>query len=350
VATWNINGFGVSTNSKLSEIIWIMAHHRYDVLVLIDTQLDPRQSQFAKHFARAYSKDVFSCEGFQCFSHPCKPNSRVGGQLVLVSPKWGAASIRSYTDPTSLGIISCTSLRTRSFQIDIFGTYWPSRGLSLALAGSLHSQLQSWLHSQGSREDPSVWVARVLSDKIVAAQHRTRIAVIVAGDFNQTATQLTEWRTANNLVCPFTSFPHAEPVFTRWSADRAPTWIDHIFFTDNITVTSHSVLQDPYLRTLSDHRPISVSWSIPGHRNGMSAPCATISLDPTPVARNFSNPNTVVEYQRATSTSLQHLLSLPVSIDDIETISTSAALYGTHSPPTIPKASLNGWSPQLIAL
>ena len=97
VGSLNVNGL---TLSKVTELLWYMRHRYLDALLLLDTRCGTRESsRMCKHFRTTLGpgSGAYACPAFGASASRKGTHARasmVGGQLLLLSPRWATRVIR----------------------------------------------------------------------------------------------------------------------------------------------------------------------------------------------------------------------------------------------------------------
>ena len=91
---------------------------------------------------------------------PRHRQSLVGGQLIIVSPRWGSSVRGAKPDPTSLGILTELTLRASGGDIQVLGVYCPcphpyiAEPPDTAPSNRLWDKAQAWLGLAGIALSP----------------------------------------------------------------------------------------------------------------------------------------------------------------------------------------------------
>ena len=148
VTTWNINGS--TKKDKITNICWLFSALRMDVLVLTDTRLLETETSFVTQQIQS-----FLPSGTQIRHAPIGSGkgTRIGGQLIIISPKWSGA-IASFTkDASPYGLVTSLILKGAQQDFQIIGTYWPCKPVedtpdqSSLTTGSLWNRVGHWQQS-----------------------------------------------------------------------------------------------------------------------------------------------------------------------------------------------------------
>ena len=122
---------------------------------------------------------------------PCARSDMVGGQLIMVSPRWGG-SIRTFRpDPSGLGVLTEFVIGTQRGDIQVMGTYFPCPcAQSAGPTNRLWDKTQAWLGGQNIAEQylPRQIQTRTLRhlSKVASDDIPQRIISLIGGDFNAT--------------------------------------------------------------------------------------------------------------------------------------------------------------------
>ena len=155
VASLNINDL---TAAKLTELLWLIHRLAIDVLILVDVRCSGRQLKFLAATARAGlgpgSWTHASPSRNLTHSDSAKKFELVGGQLILITPRWGGSIREAHADPTGLGILTEVVLGARGGDIQILGT-----PLGLLRWGTSHQSdaASAWGGGVGRAEWPASW-------------------------------------------------------------------------------------------------------------------------------------------------------------------------------------------------
>ena len=195
VGALNTNGL---TATKLTELLWYMRLEQLDVFFLLDTRAPQRAGKFLGRQARSFlgpgSVALVSPARSAHAKAPLNRQSLVGGQLLLIGPRWGCALKSSRKDPTGLGVLTEAVLGCAGGDILLLGTYFPcppTSGLDpSAPSNKLWDMLQQWLHQHEIPDSPAQYLKDLVTLKTLRHCGRstanTAPIAIVGGDFNAT--------------------------------------------------------------------------------------------------------------------------------------------------------------------
>ena len=377
VASLNTNGL---TAAKLTELLWLQAREAIDIFILVDVRCSARQLHYLGRTAR-------STLGLSCWTlsspsrgmTPGAPGARsdlVGGQLVLVSPRWGGSIRTSRPDPTGLGILTEFVIGTTGGDIQIMGTYFPCPSAqTVGPTNRLWDKTQAWLGEQHIAESPTQYLQRQIQTR--ALRHLSKAASgdtpqrnisLIGGDFNATwdghhgpLRGLGHWAATSSLLSPLAALTSTTPMASYYQGGAPKSLIDHILLTQPCQglIVRGGILTGSYFSSISDHRPVLLGltlWdtALPAHRADHA-----LSRPPTRTADlDLSHPESVQAYQ-------DHMAGLipphPPTADnasqELHRISlASAAWAATRGRPNGTRrrrhrrAQFDGWSPQALAL
>ena len=92
----------------------------------------------------------------------------VGGQLLLITPRWGGSVLTAHADPTGLGILTEVILGAHGGDIQVLGTYFPCP----CTAGTGHTnrlwdKAQAWLGGQGINQSPQAYLQTTIQGQVL---------------------------------------------------------------------------------------------------------------------------------------------------------------------------------------
>ena len=128
IATLNVNGLNTQ---KLSEILWWIQMAEVDVFIGIDTRATEKECK--NYHQQCYqtlgAPSVVRVAPIPEVEGIVKPiqnqNSKVGGQIIIINKKWGPHVTAFWKDSTGFGVVTATTLVSKTQSIQIIGTYWP---------------------------------------------------------------------------------------------------------------------------------------------------------------------------------------------------------------------------------
>ena len=170
----------------------------------------------------------------------------VGGQLILITPRWGGAVRSAHADPTGLGILTEVILGATGGDIQILGTYFPCPTTAgTGLSNRLWDKTQAWLGAQGIHKSPQAYLQDTIQGRVLrhlgrgatSAPLRRNVA-LVGGDFNSTweghhgpLRGLGGWAAQSSLLSPVAALDTPEPLHSYYMGGGAKSLIDHILLT-----------------------------------------------------------------------------------------------------------------------
>ena len=195
IASLNVNGL---TGAKLTEILWLQQHATIDVLILVDVRCSHRQLKFLAKTARDHmglgswahaspARNLTGTEG-------ARRHEMVGGQLILITPRWGGAVRYAHADPTGLGILTEVILGASGGDIQLLGTYFPCPTTTgTGQSNRLWDKTQAWLGTQSIHKSPQAYLQDTIQTRVLRHLGRgtdtspaRRNVALVGGDFNST--------------------------------------------------------------------------------------------------------------------------------------------------------------------
>ena len=284
VGSLNVNGL---TLSKVTELLWYMRHRHLDALLLLDTRSWTRESsRMCKHLRATLGpgSGAYACPAFGASASRKGTHTRasmVGGQLLLISPRWAARVIRVIEDPTHLGVMFGVLLAGPQGPIEILGVYWPCPPPSAGeLHMGLHSKLQQWLHRMAIPMAPMDYLRGLIRGRVLRhLGHSTDSAPhpmsLVLGDFNASWDNrhgphkgLTPWAGSCGLINPFAYVAHTilYPLASFYAGLRPVRLIDHGLISHSFMglVTLSALDDGSFWSTVTDHRPILLGLALFG--------------------------------------------------------------------------------------
>ena len=247
VASLNTNGLNTA---KLTELLWLRASEQIDVLILVDTRCSGRQLKFLGRQAREAMGIGSWTLGSPARSLTTNGRSTrhelVGGQLILINPKWGRMVRSSRMDPTGLGVLTEVTLGASGGDILILGTYFPCpSGSCNGYSNKLWDKVQAWLGSQGRAQSPQAYLQTQLQDRVLRHLGRgatsgaaRRNIALIGGDFNSSWSGhagplrgLGGWATASSLLSPVASLAATHPICSYFQGGTPKSLIDHILLS-----------------------------------------------------------------------------------------------------------------------
>ena len=274
VASLNINGL---TGAKLTEALWLMQHATIDVLILVDVRCSHRQLKFLAKTARdamglgswthaSPARNLTGTEG-------ARRHEMVGGQLLLITPRWGGAVRSAHADPTGLGILTEVTLGATGGDIQLLGTYFPCPSTAgTGLSNKLWDKTQAWLGAQGIHKSPQAYLQDTIQGRVLrhlgkgaTSSPPRRNVALVGGDFNSTweghhgpLRGLGGWAAQSSLLSPVAALDTPEPLYSYYMGGAPKSLIDHILLTQPCQgrLIRAGLYDGSFFGSLSDHRPI----------------------------------------------------------------------------------------------
>ena len=295
---------------KLRAIIDIIKKESIDVAVLLDTQTTPSSKCHFNQLAIDLYPDCAtrSWAPLHCNSKSKRARAgfdadarSIGGQQVIVSPRWVPYLLNSETDPSTLHVLSETNFLIGDTPIVVMGTYWPIPHHEEKHLNSLHTQLGAFLNrTENIIRKPIEWIKDYTGSRLHRHLQKDKGVVILAGDFNSTwgppertegaNKDIAPWALEQGLTNPGQAFlQHASSdlgipiqlVPTRYdlskrtaitatpntppSPPRTST-IDHILVggdPSSMLVTGFLSTAEEPISSCSDHRPIWINILLP---------------------------------------------------------------------------------------
>ena len=228
VASLNTNGL---TAAKLTELLWLQTRETIDVFILVGVRCSARQLHFLGRTARSTlglgSWTLSSPSRGMTPGAPCARSDLVGGQLIMVSPRWGGSIRTSHPDPTGLGILTEFVIGTLGGDIQIMGTYFPCPSThTVGPTNRLWDKTQAWLGGQHIAESPQQYLQRQIQTR--SLRHLSKAATgdtplrnisLIGGDFNATwdghhgpLRGLGHWAATSSLLSPLAALTSTTPM------------------------------------------------------------------------------------------------------------------------------------------
>ena len=281
ICTYNVNGMWPD---KFVQLMVFMQEYHIDVLICIDTRVSLRA-------AKEYGKVAIESLGLGTWTGACdfgraRPTRKrantiaVGGQLIVVAPKYGAAVRDFKADWTGMGVASKFTLPAQGGRIMVVGTYWPTPGTGDKDSNRLCDRIQQELSIRGNHERPIPLIRNIIGrwrDKHMSTAGNS---ILIAGDLNSswgntgvgTYKGLMTWADELGLVNgPLDVNQGRPPLLTRLPQTGNPkgSMVDHILLGSpdgSVTTVGAWVHAGPVWRIMSDHYPLVAEFSIKGGR------------------------------------------------------------------------------------
>ena len=176
---------------KIKGITARMREWGLDIFILLDTGVTKEESVFIRKSMNEALVKEYGGEGGRVLDSPLGEvmEHRVGGQIVLISPRLAGTHVDFVKCRTGLGILMEMWIRGPGTSLALFSTYWPSTGRG---PGGLHERLKEWMEKRKNRRDPMEEIREVVGGRVLAAQQRGAGTVLL-GDLNMTWGKLREW-------------------------------------------------------------------------------------------------------------------------------------------------------------
>ena len=358
--------------------LWLMQHTTIDVLILVDVRCSHRQLRFLAQTARdhmglgrwTHASPARNLTG----TERARRHEMVGGQLILITPRWGGAVRSAHADPTGLGVLTEVILGAAGGDIQLLGTYFPCP----TTAGTGHSKelwdkTQAWLGSQGINKSPQAYLQDTIQGRVLRHLGRgatssppRRNVALVGGDFNCTweghhgpLRGLGSWAAQSSLLSPVAALDTPEPIHSYYMGGAPKSLVDHILLTQPCQgrILRAGLYDGSFFGSLTDHRPIILGLKL----WATASPTFTTSHTlPRPAVRgpelDLTNPELLRDYQAYLLTTLPsdppqgHTASDALLHLSQASAAWTATRLARHCPPTRKRTHFNGWSPEAMAL
>ena len=281
ICTLNVNGLFAD---KFMQILSFIAEFKIDVVICIDTRISLTAAKSFGIVAKQ-SLGLGTWTGACDFGRPRPTHKRratqaAGGQLIIVSPRYGGAVRDFRQDWTGLGIASSFTLPCAAGRLMVVGSYWPTPGSKTEGSNKLSDRLRQELVARGHQENPMVMIKDMIGrwwDKHMSVAGNS---FILAGDLNSgwggstgTYAGLKAWADDLDLVNgPWELSTDAGiALLTRppSPANARGSMVDHILLAspDQGIVTSGAwIPTGADWAVISDHLPLVAEFSIKGGR------------------------------------------------------------------------------------
>ena len=289
LATLNIGGLGPSY-MKITDLCYQFSAYRLDVLCLQDT----RQLEKDVPFINSLIKDLLP-SGTEIRHAPLQSYSgrRVGGQIIIISPKWSASITDFKKDETGLGVLTGLYLLGRSQRILILSTYWPqirhtepNDGAQDTEPGSPWIRISEWLrtHRPNCKYTPLEYIQTSINRWAYAHESKfSHSCQMLVGDMNAEwslssqrrgcHTPLSDWADgmtgwANLPLVALANSP-IRSLHTQWTGKdnlaRGVSWLDHILFqhsSPSVKLEGLHLVREP--STSDSHRMLISTLAVAG--------------------------------------------------------------------------------------
>ena len=274
----------VLNRQKMEELILRINQEEIDIIFVIDTNIKETEiKELTKIALRKLGP------GTQTYYTTSSDESRVGGQMIIATPKFGCAIHNFWTDRTSLGLVASLTMQLGETSLMILGTYWPCLPPKQGEAGQfkLHNITKAYMDSNKERGSPLDFIKEIIENRKDKHLSKPNAAFIMGGDLNGGNGSKEG---SNGDTLPWTNrigLSHATRITLKGNEcteEEKKTFhrngtgisrIDHIFVareTDSntpylargIVVRSYATLRKTEWVILSDHRPVQVELDILG--------------------------------------------------------------------------------------
>ena len=375
VCSLNTNGL---TTAKLTELLWLRATERIDILILVDTRCSGRQLKFRGKQAREAMGIGSWTHGSpsRALSAKGRPSRHemVGGQLILVSAKWGRMVRASRADPTGLGVLTEITIGANGGDILLLGTYFPCPSASCTgHSNKLWDKVQAWLGTQGRHQSPQAYLQSQIQDRILRHLGRgvtdgsaRRNVALVGGDFNSAwaghsgpLRGLGGWASSCSLLSPIAALEAPTPVCSYYQGGSPKSLIDHLLLSQPChgEITRAGVLTGSFFGSVSDHRPVLLGLRL---WEGACSAFPSLNALQRPVSRSadldLSNLPLVQDFQAHLLSSLPAPPANPAEAGEaLKQLSIQSASWLASRPMrkghnTHRRRRFDGWSPGAMAL
>ena len=378
VGALNTNGLSAP---KLTELLWYMRLESLDVFFLLDTRVTQRAGKFLGRQARS-----FLGPGSVALVSPARPahgnatlnrQSLVGGQLLLIGPRWGCALKSSHKDPTGLGVLTEAVLGCAGGDILLLGTYFPCPPTSgsdpQAPSNKLWDKIQQWLHRNHITDSPVQYLKDLITLKTL--RHSSRSSAnsapisIVGGDFNSAWSDhsgplkaMGGWASAASLLSPIAqaSTDGPEPLFSFYQGVTPKSLIDHLLLSSTCQghIAFAGVGCGSFFSSISDHRPVLLGLHLHNSQPSMLLGRQVGDSPPRTVDLDLTQPTQVSAYRAFTESLLPSLPPSPspgeasltlrsLCLDSASWLQTQGRRKAHRS---TGRRHFDGWSPAAMAL
>ena len=298
----------------------------------------------------------------------------VGGQLILVSAKWGRMVRASRADPNGLGVLTEITIGANGGDLLILGTYFPCPSASCTgHSNKLWDKVQAWLGSQGRSQSPQTYLQTQIQDRVLRHLGRSitdgsarRNIALVGGDFNSAwaghtgpLRGLGGWASACSLLSPIAALDSPTPVCSFYQGGSPKSLIDHLLLSQpsHGEITRAGVLIGSFFGSVSDHRPVLLGLRL---WEGACSAFPSLNALQRPASRSvdldLSNLSLVREYQAYLLSSLPAPPANPAEAGEaLKQLSIQSASWLSSRPSrkghnTHRRRRFDGWSPGAMAL
>ena len=263
------------TAHKLTILLHYMTAYNVDILCLQDVRLTIAQAKFLKKRALAHMGTGSIAKASILAPHPdsesLRHNNRVGGQLILVQPRWGRRCTSSWADDSGLGLAAgLTFSATSQRQVQVINTYWPIPNRDSEM-DTLWSRVTAWMARNRKHGSPLTHLQNLIKCKLHAFLAQPSTVNILVGDLNAslvgnggTHRQLEEW-TQEAVLCSGLSEHEEETTYIRWSGPANPTGhIDHVLYSPGRGAEHMGTFihEEPLWYDITDHRPVRTIFKL----------------------------------------------------------------------------------------
>ena len=372
ICTININGLWAD---KFMQLISFMKEYAIDVLICIDTRISLLAAKsFGQVAKEALGQGTFvgACDFGRARATRRRLSSQAaGGQLVVVSPKFGGAVRDFRQDWTGLGIASSFTLPCATGRLMVVGSYWPTPGRGAAHSNKLSDRLKQELANRGHQEAPLVMIKDLIGGWWDKHMSTSGNSFILAGDLNSgwgTATGtyagLKKWADDLDLVNgPWElAADSGSHLYTRPPGPSNPngSLVDHILLASPdqfIKTVGAWIPTGAIWEAISDHLPLVADFSIEGGRGLDSRVLAGTPIAMTPAcdldisdARACRRFHRILDKVAASETLTDLADSDPgAALEYISAISNQTSMKVQRKKRTKRGCRKDGWSPLFMA-
>ena len=291
------------------------------VNLFVDTQCATSRHSFMektwKNLAGSQASIHFSAQG-------TSTANKVGGQLALLDAYWSRRLIKTWSDPSLLGLVYELKMSTHEGVVRIISVYWPVP--SREDTGSLGELTQAWLRSQHRHISTDDYMLQLIRARLAKPANRH----ILMGDFNHGKNDILGMNFGLNDA-------HEGYNFHSRFLGNLSSRIDFLLHSGTPPVLSgYSV--DSKWQEYSDHRPIWAIFPSAGHK-------AHIRKQPSRrIAKTFKDGNEIEQYHA--DMAVDNFSAIQHSGDCVEQISIAAKEFGSEEAAHRP---IHLWSPYTAA-
>ena len=151
------------------------------VLTIVDIRIN---AESAKALARTVQTRLGP--GSQALYSTCTNDiMKVGGQMVIIVPKYGKTMHKFWTERTGLGLVVSITLQVGKTSLMIMGTYWPcaptSKTDSKGAPQALYSKTESFLQKDKIKLNPIEYIKDAIEQRMQKHLAGENTAFILGG-------------------------------------------------------------------------------------------------------------------------------------------------------------------------